>query len=226
MTIPAIQAQTSKQKITSLLVNMGLKVEKALDQAIASLLSRTHVAPGLLESELAVQEMGAEVDQAVFAALQNGDLLSSDVRHATAVVNISKELARLARLAANLGRRVTEVGEHCDEEDFSRLQPLAIAVSHLCRQTLRALTHTDVLLARNAAGGTATVDAYRDYVYRGLHGVASLSSEEHMHLLFASRCLEQIADHASELAENLVVFLNSSPWQPARTHEAGQRLAC
>ena len=225
--IQAVQAQSPRQIITSLLVSMGLKAENTLDQAITALLhSQTHVAAGLAENTLSIQELEVAVDQAVFSALQNGDLPSSAVGHATAIVNISKALSRLSKLAASLGRKVSQVGEHCDQEDLSRLQPLAIAVSHLCRQTLRALTHLDPVLARNAAGGSATVDTYRDYVYRDLRHPGSMSNEQNMHLFFASRCLEQIADHASELAENLVIFLGGVPPFRSSSLENRRRAAC
>jgi phosphate transport system protein len=226
MTIQAVPAQSQKQNITSLLVSMGVKVEAVLDRAIAGLLSRTHVADGLLESAMAVQELEVAVDQAVFSAFQSGEFLSSDLRHVTSVVNISKELARVARVAANLGRRLSQVGEHCDEEDLSRLQPLAIAVSHLCRQSLRALTHLDPVLARNAASGKATVDTYRDYVYRSLSQPQPITNEQNRHLLFASRCLEQIADHLSELAENLVIFLAAGPLRQGKSLESHAQIAC
>jgi len=227
MTIHAVQAQSPLQRILALLVSMGLKVEKTLDQSITALLhSHTHAAAGAVENVLSIQELEAAVDDAVFGALQSGDLPSSDVAHTTSVVNISKSLSRLAKLAASLGSKVGQVGEHCDQEDFSRLQPLAIAVSHLCRQTLRALNHHDPVLARNAAAGSTTVDTYRDYVFRELRDPARTTSEQNRHLLFASRCLEQIADHASELAENLVIFLG--PGAPFRcsSPENRRRVAC
>ena len=59
---------------------------------------------------------------------------------------------------------------------------------------------------------SASVDAYRDYVLRGLSSQAGrheplITDEQDLHLVFASRCLEQIADHAAHLAESLVAFL-------------------
>ena len=227
MSIHAVQAQSPSQRIIDLLVNMGRTVEKSLDQAIAALLhTHTHVAAGLMENALAIQESEAAVDQAVFGALQSGAMPSSEVAHATSIVNIGKELSRLAKLAASLGRKVGQVGEHCDQEDFSRLQPLAIAVSHLCRQTLRALSHQDRVLARNAAAGSETVDSYRDYVFRELRDPARVSNEQNMHLLFASRCLEQIADHAAELAENIVIFLGAGTTFRSNSPEKTRRVAC
>jgi phosphate transport system protein len=197
---------------------MGLNVDEAVGKAIAALLhSNSHIVAGVMESAVAIQELELKLDQAVFSALERCDLPRSEVRRMTSIVNISKDLARLGKLAANLGRKVTEVGKHNEHEDFSRLQPLAIAVSHLCRQTLRSLTRLDLVLARSAASGGTSVDAYRDYVLRNLNGQQHAANEEdELHLIFASRCLEQIADHAAHLAESLVDFLGEH--EPEQRH--------
>lgn len=209
MTIQAVQAQSTENKINSLLVTMGRKVDEAVSRAITALLdSNSHIVAGVMENAVASQELELTIDQIVFSALEQGGLRPSEVRKFTSAVNISKDLVRLGKLAANLGRKVTEVGKHHDHEDFSRLQPLAIAVSHQCRQALRSLARLDPVLARNAAAGGATVDAYRDYVMRGLQRKEpEITNEQDLHLIFASRCLEQIADDAGHLAQNVVVFL-------------------
>lgn len=210
MPIQAVRAQTAENNINHLLATMGVKTDEAVGRAIAALLhTNSHLVGGVLETSVAIQELELTLHQAVFSALESGRLEASEIKRITSAANISKDLSRLGKLAASLGQRVTEVGKHHDHEDFSRLQPLAIAVSHLCRQTLRSLAHLDPVLARNAAAGGASVDAYRDYVLRGLSGQQLLTSDEqHLHLVFASRCLEQIADNTIHLAENLVVFLD------------------
>ena len=220
MAIRAVKAQTAKNQFNNLLVTMGLKVDEAVGQAIAALLhSNSHIVAGVMESAVAIQELERALDQAVLSALERGGLSTAERKRLISIVNISKDLARLGKLAANLGRKVTEVGKHNEHEDFSRLQPLAIAVSHLCRQTLRSLTRLDVVLARSAAAGGASVDAYRDYVLRKLDGHQQRTADEQdeLHLIFASRCLEQIADHAVHLAESLVEFL-AADHEPEQCH--------
>ena len=210
MAIQAVRAQTAENNINNLLATMGVKADEAMGRAIAALLhTDSHVAADVLETSVAIQELELTLHQALFSALESGGLGASEIKRLTSAANISKDLSRLGKLAANLGQKVTEAGKHNDHEDFSRLQPLAIAVSHLCRQTLRSLARLDPVLARNAAAGGASVDAYRDYVLRGLSGRQSHATDEQdLHLVFASRCLEQIADNATHLAENLVTFLD------------------
>jgi phosphate transport system protein len=205
MAIQAVRAQTAENNISNLLATMGVKADEAVGRAIAALLhTGSHVGAGVLETSVAIQELELTLHQAVFSALESGGLGASEIKRLTSAANISKDLSRLGKLAANLGQKVTDVGKHNDHEDFSRLQPLAIAVSHLCRQTLRSLTRLDPVLARNAAASGASVDAYRDYVVRG----RSATDEQALHLVFASRCLEQIADNATHLAETLIGFLD------------------
>jgi phosphate uptake regulator len=222
-----------ENKINKLLVTMGLKVDEAVSQSITALLrSNSHMVAGVMENAVAVQELEIAIDQAVFSALEQGDLLAAKAQQLTAV---NKDLAKLGKLAANLGRKVTEVGKHHENEDFSKLQPLAIAVSHLCRQTLRSLARLDPVLARNAAAGGASIDAYRDYVLRGLSLKAGrqepVTDENDLHIVFASRCLEQIADHAMHLAENLVTFLEGAAKQGKSVqseaeHEKSKAVSC
>ncbi len=209
MAFQAVKAQTAENKVNNLLISMGVKVDEAVNRAIAGLLhADSHVVAGVLETSIAIQELEFAFDQAVFSALECGSLAASEAGRLTAAVNISKDLAQLGVLAANLGRKVSEVGTHHQHEDFSRLQPLAIAVSHLCRQTLRSLVRLDPVLARNATQGGASVDAYRDYVLRGLSKPEpQVTNEQDLHLIFASRCLEQLADNAIHLAGNIVTFL-------------------
>lgn len=215
MAIQAVRAQTAESNINNLLATMGVKADEAVGCAIAALLhTDSHVVAGVLETSVAIQELELTLHQVVFSALESGGLGASEIKRLTSAANISKDLSRLGKLAANLGQKVTEVGKHNDHEDFSRLQPLAIAVSHLCRQTLRSLARLDPVLARNAAAGGASVDAYRDYVLRGLNGHQLHATDgQDMHLVFASRCLEQIADNATHLAENLVGFLEGQDEQ-------------
>ena len=226
MSSQAAKVLSAESNMNGLLVTMGLKVDEAVSQAIAALLcSNSHIVAGVMENAVAIHELERTIDQTVFFAVEQGELLPAEAQRATSV---NKDLASLGKLAANLGRKVTEVGKHQENEDFSRLQPLAIAVSHLCHQTLRSLAKLDPVLARNAAGGSASVDAYRDYVLRGLNQREPLSTnEQDIHLVFASRCLEQIADHATQLAENLMVFLAGAPApEKIRTVVACKEVAC
>ena len=124
MASQAAKAQTAEANVNNLLMTMGAKVDEAVSSSIAALLhTGSHAVAGVLETSMAIQELEFAFDQAVFSALERGSLAESEARRLTSAVNISKDLAQLGVLAANLGRKVSEVGKHHEHEDFSRLQP-------------------------------------------------------------------------------------------------------
>ena len=76
MSIQAVQMRTAEHHITSLLVAMSVKVDEAVNRAISALLdSHSHDISGLMENAVVIQEMEILIDQAVFAALERGEVL-------------------------------------------------------------------------------------------------------------------------------------------------------
>jgi Phosphate uptake regulator len=121
MAFQAVKAQTAESTINNLLAAMGVKVDEAVGSAISALLhADSHVVAGVLESSVAIQDLERTLDQTVFSALEGGFLEAAEIKRLTSAIAIGKDLSRLGKLAANLGRKVTEVGRHHEHEDFSR----------------------------------------------------------------------------------------------------------
>ena len=64
MAFQAVKAQTAENKVNNLLISMGIKVDEAVNRAIAGLLhADSHVVAGVLESSIAIQELEFAFDQ-------------------------------------------------------------------------------------------------------------------------------------------------------------------
>ncbi|HXB20912.1 MAG TPA: PhoU domain-containing protein [Candidatus Solibacter sp.] len=203
---PALQS-----RIVQPIISMAREVESMIDLAIESLLSfNVEMAGAILQKEPAINTTEMKIDSAIFAVLEKGDLTLQEIRQAASMLKINKDLERMADLAANIGRKINSLAGRGKPQDYSELQPMAIAVSHISRKTLRALIHGDQVLAANAVGGGATVDFYRDYVFRKLQERVKPGSESpgDINLMLASRYLEQIADHSVNVAGHLIFWLD------------------
>jgi phosphate transport system protein len=191
---------------------MAREVENMIDLAIEALLNfDAKLAGRILEKEPSVNAAEMRIDAAILAVLEGGNLSSYEIRQAASMLKINKDLERMADLATNIGRKVSDVARRGQEQDYSELQPMAIAVSHVSRKTLRALIHSDLVLATNVLGTGAMVDFYRDYVFRKLQERVKQACQkrEDVDLMLASRYLEQIADHSANVAESLIFWLSS-----------------
>lgn len=80
----------------------------------------------------------------------------------------------------------------------------------MCRKTLRSLIYQDLVLARNVLESDDQIDSFRDHVFQRLREQMSSNPGEvaqDVELLLASRHLERIADHATNIAEDVIFWL-------------------
>lgn len=211
----------SRQRVLALAIAMAGMVEAAVDKAIEALLTGDgQLARAILEKEPLINQIEVQLDHAVLAHLGGGrPLPPDDVRFMTSMLKINKDLERMGDMAAKIGRNQLDASQA--NHSRSELQPLAIAVSHLCRKALRGLVHQDNVLTISALESAVAVQQYRDYVFlqMRIRMEENLSdASQDLSLLIASRYLEQIADHALSLADNLAL------WLKPKAEEA--RVAC
>ena len=205
----------SRQRVFALITAMAGMVENAVDEAIEALLAgNSQLAKAILQRESLINRMEMHIDAAILFHLGHRDLGDEDIRSMASMLKINKDLERIGDLAANIGRKVLQMAGHQEGCKRSELQPMAIAVSHICRKTLRALVRRDLVLAESALGSETFVHAYRDYVFRQIRDrleTGPAVADADLALLLSSRYLEQIADHAANLADTLVFWMRGKP---------------
>lgn len=211
----------SRQRVFALVSAMAGMVENAVDQAIEALLAGdVSLARTVLEREWHINRIEMHIDAAILAHMEHKHLGNDDIRSMASMLKINKDLERMGDLAANISRKAMELAHTKKATERSDLQPMAIAVSHICRKALRALTRQDPVLAESVSGSEEAAHNYRDYVFRRIHERLAGGSREtdfDVALLLASRHLEQIADHAINLADSLLFWL--------RVRAEGERVA-
>ena len=123
----------SRERVFALITAMAGMVESAVNEAIDALLAgNDQLAQGVLQRESIINQMEMHVDAAILYCLGRKDLEAVDARSMGSILKINKDLERMGDLAASIARRVPEMAP-CDSSDRLQLQPLAIAVSHMCR---------------------------------------------------------------------------------------------
>jgi|SRR5579863_1415744 len=204
----------SRQRVFALVTAMAGMVEAAVDQSLDALLTGDcSLAQAMLQKENAINRMEMHIDAAVLYHLSHKNLSETDIRSMASILKINKDLERMGDLAANIGRKVIELGPGPEQCKRSELQPMAIAVSHICRKTFRALARQDLILAESALASREAVHTYRDYVFSRIResiGQDRSSIHANLALLLASRYMEQLAVCAANLADNIIFWMHES----------------
>jgi phosphate transport system protein len=127
-----------------------------------------------------------------------------------ATLKINNDLERMGDLAVNLSERAISLAGMGKIETPPELEPMTTAVRAMVSKCLGALIYQNVDLATQVLESDDIVDQYRDQVFEALlAGMTKDSSlaAPNLHFVLASRHLERIADHATNIAEDVLFWV-------------------
>jgi len=201
--------------LTNYIVSMARTVEINIDRALSALLQSasggSQQAPGeifLLEPR--INEMEMVIDDHAVRMLREGSLGIEEIRQVVATLKITNDLERMGDLAVNLGERIISLSEMDAVVTPPELEPMVAAVRAMVKKSLGALIFRNVVLASEVLESDDLVDRYRDEIFeRLLAGMRQSPSEvgPNVQLVLASRYLERLADHATNIAEDIIFWV-------------------
>lgn len=202
------QIEDSLSDLTRQVMHMGGLVERAIDRSLEALLERDKkLAREVIDGDEAIDVLENEIEERCLDVLALRQPVARDLRYVTGVLKIDSDLERMADLAVNIAERaeiLAEVPPLPFRPDVSRLAALC---KRMVRDGLDSLQKLDAQLAFR----TWKADAEADRLYRELIGQGIQFMREHperlgdvMHLIGALRNLERLADHATNIAEDVI----------------------
>jgi phosphate transport system protein len=207
------QLSIGTHRLHTKLLEMGELVEVSLTTSVRALAERDRaLAEQVLGDEQKIDELEIEIDDMAIGLLALHQPVARDLRFITAVFKINTDLERIGDLAVTIARRALALIPEDDIGSVSRdVQVMAgLAISMLSR-SLTAFLNRDIDLARAVLHSDDEVDFLRDKTNSELIEIMLCEPDKvrtGVDLLFVTRNLERIADHATNIAED-VVFLVS-----------------
>jgi phosphate transport system protein len=198
-----------KELKEKLLYEGGL-VEKAINNAIKALLERnSELAERVIEDDPIINALEVEIDEFCLKLLALRQPAARDLRFITTAIKINYDLERIGDMAVNICERVQELNQEPILKPYIDLPMMAETVQTMLKESLEAFVNEDVPTARKVMKDDEMVDQLLDQIFRELltymmQDMKTISRATRV--LFISKYLERMADHAVNIAE-LVVFL-------------------
>ncbi len=209
--------------LVNYLISMARTVEGSVNRALAALLERNEkLASEIFLTEPRINEMEIVIDEHAVRLLRRNNLGDSDVRLIVATLKINNDLERMGDLAVNIGQRVLALAPLGDTQNPPELEPMTVAVRAMVSKSLGALIYRNITLANEVLESDDIVDRYRDQVFeRLLAGMSQDSSRvaPNIHFVLATRHLERIADHTTNIAEDTLFWLRGLDVRHNRSRE-------
>ena len=222
-----------QEALVNYLISMARTVEGSLNKALQALIAVYEPNSSRLASEIflmepRVNEMEILMDEQAVRVLRTGQLPDEEIRLTVATLKITNDLERMGDLAVNIAERVISLQQMPAVEPPAELAPMAAAVKSMITKSFGALIFRNVVMAGEVLESDDIVDRYRDQIFEGLmanmtEGPGRVASG--LQFVLATRYLERIADHATNIAEDTIFWLRGLDVRHGRALVAAQELS-
>ena len=198
------------QGLRNHLLEMGGLVEKQIADAIRALVERDdEFARLIIERDRTVNRMEVQIDDLCLRLLALHQPAARDLRLITTALKITTDLERAGDMAENICERVLELSREPQLKPLIDLPRMAAVAQGMLRQSLDAFVREDTELALQVCHQDDEVDGLADQLLREL--LTFMLEDPHtisraLRLIFISKYLERLADHATNIAE-MVIFM-------------------
>ena len=188
----------------------GELVQKAVRNAVTALLTRdSDLARKVIEDDDTINTKEVEIDEFCLKLLALRQPAAKDLRFIATAIKINYDLERMGDMAVNICERVLELNQEPQLKPYIDLPQMAEIAQTMVKESLDAFVKEDPQLAWKVTQEDEKVDQLNEQIFRELLTYMSedlKTISRATRLLFISKYLERLADHAVNIAE-LVIFL-------------------
>lgn len=187
-------------------------VEQMADKSVRALCqNKLELAREVIETDDQVNHTEVEIEEDCLKILALHQPVAADLRRITTVMKINSDLERIADLACNIAERAQCMHEHALFPIPEELTPMVRQATLMVRMALDSFVDSDVSLALKVIQLDSAVDEYNLAVINELTQLMKqdqLLVEPALHCFSASRHVERIADHAENIAEDVIYLVD------------------
>jgi len=187
---------------------MSSLTERSLDRAITGLLKRDDELCAIaIADDEEIDQLEKQVDKDGIDLLLRFQPVASDLRRVVSAMKLSSNLERMADQATNIARRARKLNQHPPLPEAELIRPMYLHAMAMFKDAIDAYVRGDVELARSVVPRDEGLDdmnrmAGRRLTERMAEDPGQLRG--YLNLIFVSRCLERVGDHATNMAEDAV----------------------
>ena len=188
-------------------------VEDSLWQAVKSIKNRDiKLAEKVVDSDIEIDQMEVTVEEDCLKILALHQPVAIDLRFIITALKINNDLERIGDLAVNIAERSQFLSEQKPIDTLFDFETMAEKTQAMVKSSIDALVNIDCDLASQVCQADDEIDAINHQMYEQAKMQIKQDPENIetlIHLLSVSRHLERIADHATNIAEDVIYMVQA-----------------
>ncbi len=193
---------------------MAALAQQAVESAVEAYLQRDKgLCKFVKQNERAIDTAQRELDEMAYELLAKQQPMAIDLRFILSVIKINGDLERVGDQAMSITRRTKELLTSDEVElpvDFAAMGEFA---GHMIRTSLQALLEGDARLAEQVREMDDEIDRMNRRAHSDLLKLIEEKpkyTQQAMHGILVAKNLERIADHASNIATDVIFWIRGA----------------
>lgn len=207
----AVHLRREIEDLKKEILRLGTMVEQAVLEATQAICTRdATLARRIIEQDIEVDEMEVRVEEMCLKILALYQPVAIDLRFIIAALKINNDLERVGDLAVNVAERAAFLANQPPLGLSFDFEEMAAGARKMLTRSLDALINLSASEATEVLAGDDEIDAMNRQMYLIVEEAIQAHPEQTeslMHVLSASRDLERIADHATNIAEDVIYMV-------------------
>ncbi len=187
---------------------MSSLAELNLQNAVNGLLQRdSDLCNVAIADDEEIDQLEKQIDKDGIEIMLRFQPVATDLRRVVSAMKLSSNLERVADQGVNIARRAKKLNQHAELPESRDIEPIFQMAVSILRDSLRAFTDDDIDLARSIKKRDKELDQLNRELISDITEKMSKNPDQikgYLNLIFISRFLERVGDHATNIAEDAV----------------------
>lgn len=197
--------------LNAALQEMGSLVAQSIHRSVLSLVEKNEdYAHQVLRDESRIDQMEIQIDDMATSLIAREAPVASDMRFVVTAIKINTDLERMGDLAVNVVERSLSLMRQPEIAGSVNFTDIANLVESMVLKSLEAFVNRDAQQAREVLSMDDQVDKMRNAIAQQMIALMHSDSsyiQRALDYIFVARSLERIADHATNVAEDVIFMV-------------------
>ncbi|RJQ65350.1 MAG: phosphate transport system regulatory protein PhoU [Desulfobacteraceae bacterium] len=199
------------EKINKKILSLGAMVEERARMAVQAVETRdAGIAQTIIDADWEIDAMEVEIEEECLKVLALHQPVAVDLRFLIATIKINNDLERIGDESVNIAERVVIMAKRPPMKFVFNYAPMAEKVQTMLKMSLDAMVNQDVAQAFKVITMDDEVDVIQTLAYDRIKEAIKVHPDRVaylINLLLISRHLERVADHSTNIAEEVIYLI-------------------
>ncbi|MBI5250574.1 MAG: phosphate signaling complex protein PhoU [Desulfomonile tiedjei] len=206
-----IRLYRDAEKLKMRIISLGALVEERFRIACKAIDSRdAQLARKVIDGDIDIDRLEVDIEEDCLKILALHQPVADQLRYIVAILKMNNDLERIGDLAVNIAERAESVIRRCNLTVPFDYSTMFRKTEEMLVRSLDSLVNMDLLLAYEVLSRDDEVDSMKSSIQAQFAleiGKSQGDTESMINLFLVSRHLERIADHATNIAEDVIYMI-------------------